>query len=77
MTKKTHPAAWAALGAELTSAIQCSVEHILLNATAQKTMADSLKFRSRKPAPPSTFDLRSVIRIQRKNKHPHSTKKHK
>ena len=26
---------------------------------------------------PSTPDLRMVVRIQRKNKHPHSTKKHK
>jgi hypothetical protein len=26
---------------------------------------------------PSVSDLRMVVRVQRKNKHPHSTKKHK
>jgi hypothetical protein len=33
--------------------------------------------RSREHVQPSATDLRMVVRIQRKNKHPHSTKKHK
>jgi hypothetical protein len=32
---------------------------------------------ARKRVQPPTPDLRMVVRIQRKNKHPHSTKKHK
>jgi hypothetical protein len=33
--------------------------------------------RVREHVQPSASDLRMVVRIQRKNKHPHSTKKHK
>jgi hypothetical protein len=33
--------------------------------------------RAREHVQPSVSDLRMVVRIQRKNKHPHSTKKHK
>jgi hypothetical protein len=33
--------------------------------------------RAGEHAQPAATDLRMVVRIQRKNKHPHSTKKHK
>jgi hypothetical protein len=36
-----------------------------------------LRIRSSEHAQPSVSDLRMVARIQRRNKHPHSTKKHK
>lgn len=35
------------------------------------------KVRTRGHVQPSVPDLRMVVRTQRKNKHPHSTKKHK
>jgi len=37
----------------------------------------SSPFHIREHVQPSVSDLRMVVRIQRKNKHPHSTKKHK
>ena len=39
--------------------------------------ASLLRIRAREHVQPSVSDLRMVVRIQRKNKHPHSTKKHK
>jgi hypothetical protein len=35
------------------------------------------RVRAREHAQTSAPDLRMVVRVQRKNKHPHSTKKHK
>ena len=37
----------------------------------------AMKIDRREHVQPSVSDLRMVVRIQRKNKHPHSTKKHK
>jgi hypothetical protein len=37
----------------------------------------AVKTGRREHAHPQASDLRMVVRIQRKNKHPHSTKKHK
>ncbi len=38
---------------------------------------DVVEFRRRERIQPTASDLRAVVRIQIKNKHPHSTKKHK
>jgi hypothetical protein len=40
-------------------------------------MAKKTKIRKGERIQPSAADLRVVVRIQKKNKHPHSTKKHK
>lgn len=37
----------------------------------------AMNIRGRRHIQPTPFDLRMFVRIQRKNKHPHSTKKHK
>jgi len=37
----------------------------------------AMKINGRVRIQPSVSDLRMVVRTQRKNKHPHSTKKHK
>jgi hypothetical protein len=39
--------------------------------------ASLLRIRTREHIQPSVSDLRMIVRSQRKNKHPHSTKKHK
>jgi len=50
--------------------------HVLPQATGIWNDASLLRIHAREHAQPSVSDLRMVVRIQRKNKHPHSTKKH-
>ena len=51
--------------------------HVLPQATGIWNDASLSRIRAREQVQPSVSDLRMVVRIQRKNKHPHSTKKHK
>jgi len=47
------------------------------NGSDNSTTLRAIKTGRREHAQPPVSDLRMVVRIQRKNKHPHSTKKHK
>jgi hypothetical protein len=64
------------LDSDLRTVIKPDNGHIVSNLTGIWNDVNLLRIR-REYVQPSVSDLRMVVRIQRKNKHPHSTKKHK
>ena len=65
------------LSVDLRTVIKPDNGHIVSKLTGIWNDASLSRIRSREHVQPSVSDLRMVVRIQRKNKHPHSTKKHK
>jgi len=65
------------LSTDLRTVIKSDNGHTLPQATGLWNDASLLSTRPHRHVQPSASDLRMVVRIQRKNKHPHSTKKHK
>jgi|GEM_PF-6372206 len=65
------------LDPELRTVIKPDNGHVVSKRTGIWNDADLAGIRAREQAHPPVSDLRTVVRIQRKNKHPHSTKKHK
>lgn len=66
-----HPVQWADVEA---------VAKLIKNGAPPKFKGfgvDVVEFHRRERIQPAASDLRAVVRIQIKNKHPHSTKKHK
>jgi hypothetical protein len=66
-----------ALNTNLMTVIKPDNGHIVSMLKGIWNDADLSNIRAREHVQPSVSDLRMVVRIQRKNKHPHSTKKHK
>lgn len=64
------------LNANLRTVIKPDNGHIVSKLTGVWNDANLLRITD-EHAQPSVSDLRMVVRVQRKNKHPHSTKKHK
>ncbi len=65
------------LSTDLRNVIKPDNKYIVSKLTGIWNDANLLRIRARKRIQPSVSDLRMVVRVQRKNKHPHSTKKHK
>jgi len=65
------------LSSDVQTVIKPDHGHALPQAAGLWNDASLSLIRSREHVQPSVSDLRMVVRIQRKNKHPHSTKKHK
>ena len=65
------------LSTDLRTVIKPDNGHVVSKLTGIWNDANLLRTRSREHVQPSVSDLRMVIRVHRKNKHPHSTKKHK
>ncbi|MBI5953594.1 MAG: hypothetical protein HY865_18215 [Chloroflexi bacterium] len=65
------------LSTDLRTVIKPDNGHVVSKLTGIWNNANLLRIRSRERVQPSVSDLRMVVRIHRKNKHPHSTKKHK
>jgi hypothetical protein len=64
------------LNADLRTVIKPNNGHIVSKFTGIWNDANLLRI-TREHVQPSVSNLRMVVRVQRKNKHPHSTKKHK
>jgi hypothetical protein len=64
------------LNADLRTVIKPDNGHIVSKLTGIWNDVNLLRI-THEHAQPSVSDLRMVVRVQRKNKHPHSTKKHK
>ncbi len=65
------------LSTDLRTVIKPDNRYIVSKLTGIWNDANLLRIRARERIQPSVSDLRMVVRVQRKNKHPHSTKKHK
>jgi hypothetical protein len=65
------------LSSDLRTVIKPDNGHVLPKFAGIWNDANLLRIRACQHIQPSASDLRMVVRIQRKNKHPHSTKKHK
>ena len=65
------------LNTDLMTVIKPDNGHVIPKTAGIWNDENLLKIRTREHVQPSVSDLRMVVRIQRKNKHPHSTKKHK
>jgi hypothetical protein len=65
------------LNSDLLTVIKPDNGHIVSKLTGLWNDASLSLIRAREHVQPSVSDLRMVVRVQRKNKHPHSTKKHK
>jgi len=84
MTEKTnlhpnltlHPVRWTDLEA-VTKLIHEHFPPKIKGTGVDESLLRAMGIRAHERAQPPAFDLRMVVRIQRKNKHPHSTKKHK
>jgi hypothetical protein len=74
MAEKPNPDT---INADLRTVIKPDNGNIVSKLTGIGSDANLLSMRTRQRIQPSASDLRMVVRIQRKNKHPHSTKKHK
>jgi hypothetical protein len=79
MAEKINPDPRASItpNTDLMSVIKLNHGLILPKFTGLGSAADLLRIRNRERVQSSAPDLRMCVRIQRKNKHPHSTKKHK
>ena len=62
---------------DVRTVVKPDIGSILPNVAGVWNDESLIKIRTRGHVQPSVPDLRMVVRIQRKNKHPHSTKKHK
>jgi hypothetical protein len=65
------------LNTDLRTVIKPDNKYIVSKLTGIWNDANLLRIRARERIQTSVSDLRMVVRVQRKNKHPHSTKKHK
>jgi len=65
------------LSSDLRTVIKPDNGHALPQTAGLWNDASLSLLRTREHIQPSVSDLRMVVRVQRKNKHPHSTKKHK
>jgi len=65
------------LSSNLRTVIRPDNGHVVSKLTGIWDDANLLRIRACQHIQPSASDLRMVVRIQRKNKHPQSTKKHK
>jgi hypothetical protein len=74
MAEKINPDA---LSSKLRTVIKPDNGHFVSMLKGIWNDVDLSNIRAREHVQPSVSDLRMVVRIQRKNKHPHSTKKHK
>jgi hypothetical protein len=65
------------LDSDLRTVIKPGDGNIVPNLIGVWSDTNLLCTRAREHIRPPVSDLRMVVRVQRKNKHPHSTKKHK